>query len=334
MIMNRHKEKTIYSALLLIIILILLITAIVGLLLLRPAHTMLQGQVEADQIRISGILGGRVMQLMVEEGEKVMAGDTLVHIHSSLVEAQLTSASALRKVAQAENELVDAGTRKEVVQSAYDLLLQAQAALSVAEKSYKRVHTLYDKGVVSAQKYDETLAAYEMAQAAESAARSQYEMARNGARYEERSASQAMLQAADGGVAEVESLLEDALLTSPRSGIVSEIFPQEGELVTLGAPIMNILLLDEIWVSFNVREELLQHLTLGSCHETVIPALGGEKVMMRVFYIKDMGTYAVWRATRVGSGYDARTFNVRMRPEHPIEGLLPGMSVLLDGVAL
>lgn len=317
------------STLLLTLVVVMLVLAFVGLLLLRPATPLLQGEVEVEQIRISGILAGRVSKILVAEGDYVEAGDTLVRIHSSLVEAQLTSAMAMQKAAEAESEMVDAGVRREVIQAAYDVLLQSQAAFAVAEKSYNRIYALYQKGVMSAQRYDEALAAYEMAQAAVGVASSQYEMAQAGARPEERKASAAMLQAATGGVAEVESLLADAVLVSPKSGVVSEIFPLEGELVSLGAPIMNILMTDQVWVSLNVREELLQQFPLHSQHEAIVPALDDRRVMLEVYFIKDMGSYAVWRATRVSGDYDAKTFNVRLRPLKPEEGLLPGMSVLL-----
>lgn len=317
------------STLLLTLVVVMLVLAFVGLLLLRPAAPLLQGEVEVEQIRISGILAGRVSEILVAEGDYVEAGDTLVRIHSSLVEAQLTSAMAMQKAAEAESEMVDAGVRREVIQAAYDVLLQSQAALAVAEKSYNRIYALYQKGVMSAQRFDEALASYEMAQAAVGVASSQYEMAQAGARPEERKASVAMLQAAAGGVAEVESLLADAVLVSPKSGVVSEIFPLEGELVSLGAPIMNILMTDRVWVSLNVREELLHQFPLHSQHEAIVPALDNRRVMLEVYYIKDMGSYAVWRATRVSGDYDAKTFNVRLRPLKPEEGLLPGMSVLL-----
>lgn len=319
------------SRLVLFVLLVLLLVAatIVGLLLLQPPPTILQGEVEATQIRISGKLPGRVVDFWVEEGEKVDAGDTLVHIHSSLVEAQLMSAKAAQVAAEAENTLVDKGARSEVVRSAYEMLMQTKATLSVAQKTYERMQSLYEKGVISEQRRDEAMAAYEVARAANGAARSQYDMLLSGTRPEEKSAAEALVKVAEGGVAEVNSLLEDAYLTAPRSGTVSDIFPQEGELVSLGAPIMNILLLDDVWVTFNVRENLLQYFAIGTELQAFVPALGDRRVMLRVYYIKDMGTYAVWQATRATGEYDAKTFTVRARPVEPVEGLLPGMSVIL-----
>lgn len=308
---------------------LIVVVALVGLFLLKPAPVVLQGQAEATQVRVSGKLPGRVVEFMVSEGQRVEAGDTLVHIFSSLAEAQLTSANAMHTAAEAENKKVDAGARREVVRSAHDMLLQAQAAASIAEKTYNRMQSLYQKGVISAQKRDEAQAAYDMAKAGESAARSQYEMALQGARSEEKTAAAAMVKVAEGGVAEVESLLEDSYLTAPHAGEISEIFPKVGELVSLGAPIMNVLLLDDMWVSFNVREDLLKDLAVGSVVEAYIPALDNREVELKVYQIKDMGSYAVWRATKATGQYDAKTFNVKARPTEPVEDLLPGMSVLL-----
>lgn len=328
--MKTQRQKNGMAIGLIALVSLFIIVSLIGLFLLHPAPPILQGQVEATQIRISGKLPGRVAEFMVEEGQYVEAGDTLVHIYSPMAEAQLFSANALRAAASAENNKVDAGTRSEMIRMAHDMLLQSQAALEIAHKTYMRMQSLYDKGVVSEQKRDEAQAAYLMAQASESAARSQYEMAMKGAREEDRKAAAAMLEAADGSVAEVEALLEDSYLTAPSAGIVSEIFPCVGELVSIGAPVMNLTKIDDMWVSFNVREDLLQDFPVGAQLQASIPALGNKKVVLQVFHVKDMGSYAVWRATKVTGEYDAKTFNVKARPLSSIEGLYPGMSVLME----
>ncbi|MBR6758465.1 MAG: efflux RND transporter periplasmic adaptor subunit [Bacteroidaceae bacterium] len=316
----------------LVIVAIIVIVAMVGLLMLRPAPLMLQGEVQVSEVRVSGKLPGRVVAFDVSEGDSVDVGDTLVHIHSSLFEAQLSSAYAMQEVAAAENALVDAGTRHEVVQSFYQLLLQAEATLSIATKTYERMESLYAKGVVSEQRRDEAQAAYLTAQAAVETARLQYEMAGKGARLEQKEAASAMVKVAESGVAEVEAVLEDAYLTATHRGVISDIFPQEGELVSLGAPIMNILLMDDVWVSFNVREDFLKYFALNKMIDVVVPALNNKRVTLKIFHIKDKGVYAVWRATKVSSGYDAKTFNIKARPIEPVDGLLPGMTVLLKNV--
>ncbi len=322
------KERSLVVGLIALIV-IIVVLALIGLFLLKPEPQIIQGQAEATQVRVSGKLPGRVVEFMVEEGQHVQAGDTLVHIHSSLVEARLSQAEAMESVAKAQNKKVDNGTRIELLNSAYDMWQQAQAGLTIAKKTYERMQSLYEKGVVSAQKRDEAEASYKAMVATESAAKSQYEMAKAGAQSEDKAAAAAMVAAARGGVAEVESILDDSYLTAPTDGEVSDIFPHVGELVSLGAPIMNVLKLDDMWVSFNVREDLLEDLTMGAEVKAVIPALENKEVTLKVFYIRDMGSYAVWRATKVTGQYDAKTFEVKARPVEPVDNLRPGMSVLL-----
>ncbi|WP_300132403.1 HlyD family secretion protein [uncultured Barnesiella sp.] len=326
--LKEKKERSLVVGLIALIV-IIVVLALIGLFLLKPEPQIIQGQAEATQVRVSGKLPGRVVEFMVEEGQHVKAGDTLVHIHSSLVEAKLSQAEAMESVAQAQNKKVDKGTRIELLNSAYDMWQQAQAGLTIAKKTYDRMESLYKKGVVSAQKRDEAEASYKAMVATESAARSQYEMAKAGAQVEDKAAAAAMVAAARGSVAEVESILDDSYLTAPTDGEISDIFPNVGELVSLGAPIMNVLKLDDMWVSFNVREDLLKDLTMEAEVRAVIPALGNKEVTLKVFYIRDMGSYAVWRATKVTGQYDAKTFEVKARPVEPVENLRPGMSVLL-----
>lgn len=326
--LREKKERSLVVGLIALIV-IIVVLALIGLFLLKPEPQIIQGQAEATQVRVSGKLPGRVVEFMVEEGQHVLAGDTLVHIHSSLVEAKLSQAEAMETVAKAQNKKVDSGTRVELLNSAYDMWQQAQAGLTIAKKTYERMQSLYKKGVVSEQKRDEAEAAYKAMVATESAAKSQYEMAKVGAQAEDKAAAAAMVAAAQGSVAEVESILSDSYLTAPTDGEISDIFPNVGELVSLGAPIMNVLKLDDMWVSFNVREDLLENLTMGAEVQAIIPALENKEVTLKVFYIRDMGSYAVWRATKVTGQYDAKTFQVKARPVEPVDNLRPGMSVLL-----
>ena len=326
--LREKKERSLVVGLIALIV-IIVVLALIGLFLLKPEPQIIQGQAEATQVRVSGKLPGRVVEFRVEEGQHVLAGDTLVHIHSSLVEAKLSQAEAMETVAKAQNKKVDSGTRVELLNSAYDMWQQAQAGLTIAKKTYERMQSLYKKGVVSEQKRDEAEAAYKAMVATESAAKSQYEMAKAGAQAEDKAAAAAMVAAAQGSVAEVESILSDSYLTAPTDGEISDIFPNVGELVSLGAPIMNVLKLDDMWVSFNVREDLLENLTMGAEVQAIIPALENKEVTLKVFYIRDMGSYAVWRATKVTGQYDAKTFQVKARPVEPVDNLRPGMSVLL-----
>ena len=306
------------------------VVAVIGFVFLNRPDELIEGQVEGTTVRISGKLPGRVVEFYVEEGDSVEAGDTLVHIHSSVADAQLVQAEALREVAEAQNRKVDAGTRPQVVNAAREIWMQARAASDIAEKTWRRMEALYGKGVVSAQKRDEAKAAYDAAKAGEQAARSSYELAQAGAQSEDRNAAAAMVNVAKSSVKKVDAILEDQYLTAPFDGEIVVIYPNVSELIATGAPVVT-LQKDDHWAVFNVREFLLKDIREGSVIRVRIPALDVE-TDMKVFYIKDLGTYANWQATKATGDYDARTFQIKARPEKPIENFRPGMSVIYLGV--
>ena len=315
---------------LLVVIRVVAAIAIVGFLFLSPPPEIVEGQAEATSVRISGKLPGRVMEFYVQEGQDVKAGDTLVHIHSSLAEAKLFQAEAMENAAAAQNQKIDAGTRSQIVQGAYDVWQQAIAARNIAKKTYDRMEALFQKQVIAEQKRDEAQAAYEAALSGEKAAKSQYDLAVSGAQKEDKESARSMVNVAKGGVMEVEALLEDQYLVAPCDGVIDEIYPPQGELVALGAPIMNVLKMQDKWITFNVREELLNDLPMGKEIEVMIPALDKKRIKAKVYYISDMGAYAVWHATKATGEYDSRTFKIKARPVEQIPDLRPGMSIIYD----
>ena len=305
-----------------------LLLAIIGFIFMRQPDEIIEGQADATSVRISGKLPGRVVELMVSEGDMVKAGDTLVHIHSSLAEARLMQAEAMENAAAAQNKKIDAGTRSQIISAAAELVAQAKAATTITRKTYERMQRLFEQGVVSEQKRDEAKAASDAAAAAQQAAESQLSLARAGAQSEDKESAAALVNAARGGVAEVESLLEDQYLTAPCDGQIDQIYPETGELVSLGSPIMSLLKVADKWVTFNVREELLSQMKLGDSITVEIPALDHLSTSARIYYVRDMGSYATWRATKATGDWDSRTFEVKARTSEPLPDLRPGMTVL------
>ncbi len=304
--------------------------AIVGMLLIKAPETTIQGQADCDAVRVSGKTGGRIVRFYVHEGDIVKQGDTLASIYSSTLDAKLYQAQSMQEAAAAQNRKAERGTRSELKTAAYNMWQQAIAAETIARKTYERVNNLYEQGVTTAQKRDEARAALDAATAQVQAAKSQYDMAVNGAQVEDKQAAGSMAAAARGTVMEVQSLLEDQFLLAPCDGEVSEIYPHEGELVMMGTPVMTVSRLQDMWASFAVREDCLDTITVGKTINVVIPALGGKHTAMEVYYIHDMGSYATWQASKAYGDYDRKTFEVKARPVEPIENFRPGMSVILQ----
>lgn len=329
--MSDNKKKYSVNNMMLAFIAVLVavgLVALAGFFLLTPPDEVIMGQAEATTIRISGKVPGRIASYRFNEGDQVKAGDTLVFLSTPEVQAKLMQVEAVKAAAEAQHAKALKGARDQEVTAAYEMWQKAQAGLTIAKKSYDRVRNLYEKGVMSAQKKDEAEANYNAMVATEKAARSQYEMAKEGARKEDKAAAVALVNQASGALAEVESYVEESALVAPIDGEISERFPEVGELVGTGAPIMNIADLTDMWVSFSIREDLLSQVKVGNEVKAFVPALDNQEITLKVYYMKDMGTYAAWKATKTTGQYDAKTFEVRARPVQPVEGLRPGMSVI------
>lgn len=326
---EQKKENKVMLGALGLIIIAVAVLAIIGFLFINRPAEILQGQAEATAVRVSGKLPGRIVDFYVREGDMVHKGDTLVHIHSSLAEAKLEQAVGMEDAAKALDRKVDAGTRSQIIQSAYEMWQQAKAAVGITKKTYDRLEKLYSEGVMSEQKRDEAKAAYDAAVAAEKAAESQYSLAKAGAQKEDKAQAAAMVNVARGGVSEVQALLEDQYLTAPCDGQIDVIFPHEGELVALGAPIMNVLKLQDKYITFNVREDYLKDFTMGKEITVEVPALDMKKVKAKIYYVRDLGDYATWQATKSTGDWDTKTFEVKMRPLEDVPDLRPGMTAII-----
>lgn len=312
-----------------IIMTVIAIVVITGLCIPEPAE-VIQGQAETSDYRVSGKVPARILEIRVAEGDAVSKGDTLVVLEAPEIDAKLAQAEAAFEAARAMEQKARTGARREQIQSAYEIWQKAVAGREVAEKTYERVNRLYEKGVMAEQKRDEALANYKAMMASESAAKSQYDMAVNGTRNEDIDAASAQVSRARGAVSEVSSYVSETVLTASADGIVTEIFPEVGELVGTGAPIMNVAKTDDMWFTFNVREDFLPGLTTGTDVRIYVPAFD-KAVDGRVTRVKEVGSFATWKATKALDRYDLKTFEVRVRPADHTEllGIRGGMSAVM-----
>ena len=307
---------------------VVVIVALIGFLALGRDPDIIQGQVEVSEYRVSSKVPGRILELRVKEGDFVKAGDTLAIIDAPEVRAKMSQAQGAESAAAALELKAQNGARKEQIQGAFSVLQQAKAGYEIAEKSYNRVQRLFDEGVMSAQKRDEAFANYKAMEAQMKAAQSQYDMAVNGARMEDKMAASAQVNRAKGAVQEVNSYIHETVQIAQKEGEVTDIYPKIGELVGTGSPIMSIAMMEDMWGTFNVREDQLNGMQVGSEFTVFVPAFNKE-VKMKVYHLKDQGSFAVWKATKANGQYDLKTFEVKARPVEKLEGLRPGMSLII-----
>ena len=296
----------------------------------RPAPDQIQGMVDAHEVRIASKVTGRIAAFHVEEGQAVRAGQLLYTIDSPEVAARSQQAGGALASAEAMESKARSGTRPEDIRAAEAQWRRAQAAADLARTTYQRTQRLFDEGVLAGQKRDEARTNAIASEEAAKAARAQYDQALAGARREDQAAAGGQVEQARGAVAEVEAAAVETLVTAPMAGEIGRRLAQPGELVPQGFPVFVLTDTAHPWVTLNVREDQLSGLARGSEIIGRVPALGDRSIRFRVAYLAPAGDFATWRATRQSSGFDIKSFEVRVRPVAPVPGLRPGMTVLFD----
>ena len=290
----------------------------------------LQGQVEAKQINVAPKVPGRVKAIYKKEGDRVQKGELLLELESTEIDAKLSQAEAVRLAAQAQSDKAQHGAREEQIKGAYNVWQQAQAAADLAEKTYQRVSNLFNDKVLPAQKKDEAYTQMVALQKQAEAAKSQYEMAKNGARDEDKTAAQALVAQAQGVITEVNAYKDGAKVYAPADTQIQTIIPNEGEIVNAGYPVMNLIDTNDEWVVFNIREDKMVNYKEGTKFKAIVPALGNQEIELEVKHIAVQADFATWTATKSKGDFDKKTFAIKAYPTAKVEGLRPGMSVLVE----
>ncbi|SFN37606.1 HlyD family secretion protein [Variovorax sp. OV329] len=297
----------------------------------KPVPDQLQGMVDAESFTVATKVPlSRVEKLFVEAGQRVKAGQELVLLTSPELDARRDQAAGVLAGAEAVQARTLAGSRPENVETLRATSGSALAALQLAEKTYVRIRNLHDEGVVSTQRLDEARAARDAAAGNARAADQQYLRAVRGVPQEDKDAVAAQVEVARAGLQAVEDLQRETTLKAPVDAEVSHSMVRPGEVVALGFPIMTLVAVDHPWVSLNVRENQLHGLAAGRELSGRVPALDGRTLRFKVHTVSAQGEFATWRATRQSTGFDVRSFEVRLHPAEPVKELRPGMSVLFD----
>lgn len=304
-------------------------SAVSAWFVMKPVPLEIQGEVDARQVDVATKIAGRIGSILVREGESVDKDQLLIILDSPEMQARLKQANAAMDAANAVREKAYTGSRKEEIEAARNIWEKSRAAVELAEKTYQRVNSLYKDGVIPEQKLDEADAGLKAARETAKAAKATYDMAREGARREDKEAASAMADKAVGAVSEVEAYMQETRLKAPLGGEISEITAEAGELVSPGYPILSIVDLSDVWVTFNMREDILSNIRMGKVFSARIPALGNKKVDLKVNYIAALGAFATWNATKASGDFDLKTFEVRAVPVTPVPDLRPGMSVIV-----
>lgn len=316
------------------IILIVLITLIaitvIGFAVKKNKSMIIQGEVETKNVNLSSKIAGRIKTINVEKGDFVKKGDVLLVLDTPEIEAKYGQANAALELAKSKELEVLNGARAEQKAIASNALNKAKSDFMLAEKTYKRLKNLNKEGVISNQKADEAYTMYKNAEQGVLIAQNNYNMIENGARYEDKLMAAANVKKAESSKREVNSYLDENEIKSPINGQVTSIIAEEGELTGAGYPIITVTDIDDNWIVFNLREDLLPKIKIGTEFDVEIPALKEKKIRVKVNYISVMGNYATWRATKIRGDFDLKTFEVHAKPIQKNTDLRAGMSVITD----
>lgn len=312
------------------IIVTLIVTAIVGLslwYLVQPQPLVIQGEADATRIDIAARVDGRVSQRPVSRGENVAAGQLLYEIDNPELLAKLHEAEAGLAVAVAQLAHIEAGTRAEVVAQRKAAVDSADANLTLAEQTYGRVKELTASGNATLQRLDEVTNSLRVAQRSVDEAKLAYQEALNGYTPEEHGIAHANVVKAQASVDTIKAQANELVVKAPINAQVYQIGEELGEYVSPGVPLLSLIDLSDLWLRFDLREDLVKGLKVGDRLQMRVPALGDRLITAEVRLIATKGEYAGWRATRATGDFDLRTFVVRAYPTPPMAELRPGMSV-------
>ena len=315
------------------IIVVVVATAIAALsvwYLVRGEPLLVQGEVDATRFDIAARVDGRVGEIPVMRGEDVGANAVLVRIDNPETVAKHEQTLAAKIVADAQLANINAGTRSETIAARKAALERAQASVILAKQTYDRVRQLADHGNAPQARLDQVTDTLHESERAVDQAKSAHEQAVNGYTREERDIATANVGKALADIKAVESILDQMVVYAPVASQVYQRNVEPGEYVSPGVPLVTLIDLNDVWIHFDLREDLVKTLKVGDRFDVRIPALGERSITVEIKLIAAKGEYASWRATRATGDFDLRTFSIRAYPVDKVPELRPGMSAYLD----
>jgi len=315
------------------VVLFVIVAVIAGLslwYLFQPQPLVVQGEADATRIDIAARVDGLVLERPVERSDNVNAGQLLLVIDNPELVAKLNEARTAKAVAEANLANVLVGVRKEEIAQREATVAASQASLVLAQQEYNRTKQLSEHDFASQQKLQQETASLDVAKNTLAQAIAAHDEAVAGATREQRAIAQAGVVSADATLKTLQAQVDELRVKAPIAAQVYQIGSELGEYVSPGVPLLSLVDLNDVWVRFDLREDLARNLKVGDTFSVRVPALADRLVAVRVRTIAPRGEYAGWRATRATGDFDLRTFEVRAYPVEPLPALRPGMSAYFE----
>ncbi|OCG29479.1 hypothetical protein A9G45_04440 [Gilliamella sp. HK2] len=317
-----HKKRLSLIVAIMAVIVMVIIIYFVN----QPNTIILQGEVESNRVDVAARVQGRVIQFNYDVGDNVKQGDILLNLSNPALLAQLATSEAQLKVAMASRDNTYS-TRPETIDLQKAQLDKAKSDLLLAQTSYERINRLVKNGTVSKQNYDESFNQYQAAIKAHEAAKANLALAENGSSVEQKKLADVQVEQSKAALEQVNADVNELTLISPINGQITTRVAEVGQLYSPGTPLYSIIDLNDIWFTFNIREDLLGDLKVGDTFKVKVPALNNQVIDVKVTVLNALGQYANWQATKATGDFDLKTFEMRAKPINQVPGLRPGMSV-------
>ena len=275
---------------LLIVPIVVVVLVVVGWLLLRGGDRngrgiTASGTIEATEADLGFQVAGRVEDVLVQEGDAVVKGDVLAHLEQDELRARRDAANAQLSAARALLLELQRGSRPQEREQAQSSVEAARRKAQEAQAALNRTRKLFEGGAVSREALDQAETAYTVARAQAEQAQQQRSLVDVGPRAERVAAQRAVVRQAEAAVAQVQAILDTAVILASFNGVVTVRHREPGESVTPGLPVVTLMNTGERWVRIYVREDQIGRVRIGAAAHITSDSHPGKTYNGRVTFI-------------------------------------------------
>jgi HlyD family secretion protein len=288
---------------------------------------IVRGEIEATRANLAIKVVARLQERNVRIGDQVKKGDRLLTLVSPDLEAKLVEAMAASNIAEIEMQKLLLQTRAEDAQQQLKTWKRAREISEETERNFDRARQMPVSARVQPTQNFETIQTGN--NRAQAKARDAEKPAADN-RQEEKDLTIARAAQAKAVVLELQKNLEELNVVAPLDAEVAQIHIECGELANPGVTLITLVDLSEVWVTANLREDLLARFRRYESLKGKVPALGDQEVEFEITSISPLADFTKSGTTINDSDVELRIFKLRAVPARHIEGLRPGMSVLFE----
>lgn len=289
------------------------------------------GMVDATSVDVAAEFPGRLDSLLVKQGDTVKTGQLLAVLRSNEINAIKAQALSAIDAAKGQQELLTQGARPELIEATSKLYQISQEQYKLFSNTYDRMERLYNEDVISGQEKDVFYFKFQAAKKEMETAQLNLQMLKNGTRPELLKTANAIVKQAEQAYELTKALGDNTRVYAPADGVISNLVTHQGEIISIGYPIMTIEKKNSTIIKFNIRQDKSNLLKVGSKTTVKVPGCEPETFDVVVHSIAPTLEFANWVPSKDKGEFELRTFTIEVKPENlaQIKGLRSGMTASL-----